>query len=68
MGVPANHEEIPAAYVKMDKEAHLLIFLQIPRRMQVSEETLRVHGAASANELELEMWKSFYELKQASRL
>uniref|UniRef100_A0AAV1V3X7 Reverse transcriptase Ty1/copia-type domain-containing protein n=2 Tax=Peronospora matthiolae TaxID=2874970 RepID=A0AAV1V3X7_9STRA len=67
-GVPAKHSDIPNAYVKAEKEAHLRIFLQMPRGMQVTEETLRTHGATSASELVLELRKSLYGLKQAGRL
>uniref|UniRef100_A0AAV1TQJ1 Reverse transcriptase Ty1/copia-type domain-containing protein n=1 Tax=Peronospora matthiolae TaxID=2874970 RepID=A0AAV1TQJ1_9STRA len=67
-GVPAKHSDIPNACVKAEKEAHLRIFLQMPRGMQVSEETLRTHGATSASELVLELRKSLYDLKQAGRL
>uniref|UniRef100_A0AAV1T191 Integrase catalytic domain-containing protein n=1 Tax=Peronospora matthiolae TaxID=2874970 RepID=A0AAV1T191_9STRA len=67
-GVPSKHGGIPNAYVKAEKEAHLRIFLQMPRGMQVSEETLRTHGATSASELVLELRKILYGLKQAGRL
>lgn len=53
--MPAKHGDIPNAYVKAAKEAHLRIFLQLPRGMQVSEETLRARGATSASELGIEL-------------
>ena len=62
-GVPAKHGDIPNAYVKADKEAHLDIYLQLPRGMSVSEATLRKHGAVNANELVLDLRKSLYGLK-----
>lgn len=65
-GVPAKHGDIPNAYVKAEKEANLRIFLQMPRGMQVSEETLRAHGDTSARELEL--CKSLNGIKQEGRL
>ena len=37
-------------YVKADKEANLQIYLQLPRGMSMTNETLGKHGAASANE------------------
>ena len=67
-GVPAKNGDIPNAYVKVDKETHLYIYLQFPSGMSVSEKTLREHGAANANELVLDLCKSLYELKQAGRL
>ena len=67
-GVPATYGEIPKAYFKADKDAHLDICKQLPSGMSVSEKTLREHGAANANELVLDLCKSLYELKQAGRL
>ena len=49
--VPAKHGDIPKAYVKADKAAHLRIYLQLPRGMSMSDATLREHGATSAKEL-----------------
>uniref|UniRef100_A0AAV1UH64 Reverse transcriptase Ty1/copia-type domain-containing protein n=1 Tax=Peronospora matthiolae TaxID=2874970 RepID=A0AAV1UH64_9STRA len=42
-GVPANHGDIPNAYVKADKEAHLRIYVQLPLGICVSSATLRKH-------------------------
>ena len=61
-GVPAKHGDIHNACVKADKEAYLGIYLQLPSGMSVSEETLRDHGAATANKLV----KSLYKLKQVA--
>lgn len=47
-GVPAAHGDILNAYVKAHKKPYLRIFLQLPRGMRVSEETLRAHDATSA--------------------
>ena len=66
--MPAKHGEISDAYVKADKEAHLDIYLQLPSRMSVCEETLRENVATNANELVLDLRKSLYGLKQADRL
>ena len=68
MGVPDKHGYIPNAYVKADKEAHLKIYLQLSRSINVSGETLREHDVTSANDLVLEVHKSLYGLKQAGRL
>uniref|UniRef100_A0AAV1T9S2 Uncharacterized protein n=1 Tax=Peronospora matthiolae TaxID=2874970 RepID=A0AAV1T9S2_9STRA len=68
-GVPAKHDDIPNAYVKKaDKEPHLRIYLQMPRGMSISKETLRAQGVSNASELVLELRKSLYRLKQAGRL
>ena len=68
VGVPAKNGDIPNAYVKADKEAHLRIYLQLPRGMSASDSTLREHGATSAKELVIEIRKSLYGLKQAGWL
>uniref|UniRef100_A0AAV1TG91 Reverse transcriptase n=1 Tax=Peronospora matthiolae TaxID=2874970 RepID=A0AAV1TG91_9STRA len=39
--VPTKYGDIPKAYLLAEKEAHLDIFLQVPREMSVSERTLR---------------------------
>ena len=44
-GVPAKHGDIPYAYVRAEKEAHLDICLQVPCGMTVSESTMRKIGA-----------------------
>ena len=67
-GVPAKHGDIPNAYLKADKEAHLEICLQVPRRMDVSDDILRELGAANFGEVVHELRKSLYGLKQAGRL
>uniref|UniRef100_A0AAV1VI54 Integrase catalytic domain-containing protein n=2 Tax=Peronospora matthiolae TaxID=2874970 RepID=A0AAV1VI54_9STRA len=67
-GMPAKHGDIPNAYVKADKEPHLRIYLQMPRGMPVSKETLRAQGVSNTSELVLELRKSLYGLKQAGRL
>uniref|UniRef100_A0AAV1UKL9 Reverse transcriptase Ty1/copia-type domain-containing protein n=1 Tax=Peronospora matthiolae TaxID=2874970 RepID=A0AAV1UKL9_9STRA len=67
-GVSAKHGDIPNAYVKAYKEPHLRIYLQMPRGMPVSKETLRAQGVSNARELVLELRKSIYGLKQAGRL
>ena len=54
--------------MKAHKEPHLQTVLHLPRGMRVSEEWLRTHDAASANELVLELRKSLYGIKQASCL
>uniref|UniRef100_A0AAV1UVG8 Reverse transcriptase Ty1/copia-type domain-containing protein n=1 Tax=Peronospora matthiolae TaxID=2874970 RepID=A0AAV1UVG8_9STRA len=66
--VPATHGDIPNAYVEAEKEPHLHIYLQMPRNMPVSKETLRAQGVSNASELVLELRKSLYGLKQAGRL
>uniref|UniRef100_A0AAV1TTK9 Reverse transcriptase Ty1/copia-type domain-containing protein n=1 Tax=Peronospora matthiolae TaxID=2874970 RepID=A0AAV1TTK9_9STRA len=66
--VPAKHGDIPNSYVKADKEPHLRIYLQMPRGMPVSKETLRAQGVSNTSELVLELRKSLYGLKQAGRL
>uniref|UniRef100_A0AAV1TTB1 Reverse transcriptase Ty1/copia-type domain-containing protein n=1 Tax=Peronospora matthiolae TaxID=2874970 RepID=A0AAV1TTB1_9STRA len=67
-GVPAKHGDILNACGKADKEPHLRIYLQMPRGMPVSEETLRSQSVSDASELVLELRKSLYGLKQAGRL
>ena len=57
-GVPAKHGDIPNAYVRAEKEAHLDICLQVPRDMTVSESTLRKIGAAHPGEVVLELRRS----------
>ena len=51
-----------------DKEAHLKIYLQLPRGINVSEEMLRKHGITSEKDLVLELRKSLYGIKQAGKL
>lgn len=41
MGVPARHGDIPNAYMKANKEAHLDIFLGVPVGMEIGVESLR---------------------------
>lgn len=48
VGVPAKYGDIPNAYVRAEKEAHLGILLQAPRGMTVSNSTLREVGASHA--------------------
>ena len=67
-GMPAKHSDIPNSYAKADKKPHLRIYLQMPRGMPVSKETLRAQGVSNASELVLELRKSLYGLKQAGRL
>ena len=67
-GVPAKNEDIPNAYVRAEKEAHLDICLQVPRGMTVSESTLRKVGAIHPGEVVLELRRSLYGLKKAGRL
>ena len=67
-GVPAKHGDIPNAYVRAKKEAHLDISLQVPRGMSLSESTLRKIGAAHPGEVVLELRRSLDGLKQAGRL
>lgn len=43
----AKHGDIPIAYVKTDKEAHLEIDLQLPRGMDVDDRTLEDLAARS---------------------
>ena len=45
--VPAKHGDIPIAYVKTDKDAHLEIDLQLPRGMDVDDRTLEDLAARS---------------------
>ena len=66
--VPAKHGDIPNAYVKADKEAHLNIYLQLSSGMSFSEERLREHGAANSNKLVLDLRKSLYGLNQTGRM
>ena len=65
---PAKHGDIPNAYVKADKEAHLDIYLHMPRGMAVPAKILQDYGATSGDGLVLELRKSLYGLKQAGRL
>uniref|UniRef100_A0AAV1U5R0 Retroviral polymerase SH3-like domain-containing protein n=1 Tax=Peronospora matthiolae TaxID=2874970 RepID=A0AAV1U5R0_9STRA len=53
VGVPAKHGDIPNAYVKAAKEAHLRIYLHLPLGMSVTSATLRKHGAAKARKSSL---------------
>ena len=62
-GVPAKHGDIPNAYVRAEKEAHLDIYLQVPSGMTVSESTLRKIGATHPGEVVLELQRSLYGLK-----
>ena len=67
-GVPAKRSDIPNAYVKAEKEAHLDIRLLVPRGMDVSGETLRELGAANSGEVVLDLRKFMYGLKQVGSL
>uniref|UniRef100_A0AAV1VA15 Reverse transcriptase Ty1/copia-type domain-containing protein n=1 Tax=Peronospora matthiolae TaxID=2874970 RepID=A0AAV1VA15_9STRA len=50
-GVPAKHGDIPNAYVKADKEAHLAILLQVPQAMKIDQDALKMIGAPTKKEL-----------------
>ena len=65
---PAEHGGILSAYAKADKEEHLDNTLKLTNGMSVFEETMREHGDTNFNELLLDLRKSLYGLKQASRL
>ncbi|CAI5732632.1 unnamed protein product [Peronospora farinosa] len=67
-GVGAKHGDILNAYVKADKEADLEILLQVPKRMDVSGDTVKELEATNVSELALQLRKSLYVLKQAGRL
>ena len=67
-GVPSKHGDIPNAYVRAEKEAHLGICLQVPRGMTVSESTLRKICGTHPGEVVLDMRRRLYGLKQARRL
>ena len=64
----AKHGDAPNAYVKAEKEAPLEIRLQVPRGMDVSDDTLRELGAGNSGEVVLELCESLYGFKQAGRL
>ena len=66
-GVPSKHGDIPNAYVRAEKKAHLDICSQVPRGMTLSESTLRKIGATHTGEVVLELRRSLYRLKQAGR-
>ena len=50
-GVTAEHGRIPNAYVHSEKEAHLDIYLQVPRGIIVSQITLIKIGATHLGEV-----------------
>uniref|UniRef100_A0AAV1UKR6 Uncharacterized protein n=1 Tax=Peronospora matthiolae TaxID=2874970 RepID=A0AAV1UKR6_9STRA len=66
--VPAKHGDIPNAYAKADKEAHLDILLQVPQAMTIDQDALKMVGAAKKKEVVLQLRKSLYSLKQAVQL
>lgn len=68
MGVPARHGDIPNAYMKANKEAHLDIFLGVPVGMEIGVESLRSFRVQSPKNLVLHLQESLYGLKQAGRL
>lgn len=67
-GVPAKHGNIPNAYVKAEKVAHLRIFMHVPKGMTVDQETVKKVGVDDAKDVVLELYESLYGLKQAGRL
>nr|CCA13862.1 retrotransposon 4 protein putative [Albugo laibachii Nc14] len=67
-GVPARHGDIPNAYVKVDKEEHLEIYLAIPQGMDIPVNALKEFGVNDKSKLALRLKKSLYGLKQAGRL
>ena len=66
--VPAQHGDIPNAYVKADKEPELNIFLKIPQGMDVFHARLQSYKVEKKNKLSLESKKALNGLKQAGRL
>ena len=62
-GVPENHGNIPNAYVKADKKAHLEILLQVSQAMDIGGDTLKTLGVARRKEVVLQLKKSLYGLK-----
>ena len=67
-GVTEKRGDIPNAYVKADKEAHLEILLHVPQAMEVSEDILKTLGATHKKDVVLVLQKSLYGLRQAGRL
>ncbi|GMF64041.1 unnamed protein product [Phytophthora fragariaefolia] len=67
-GVPARHGDVTNAYVKVDKEEDLQIYLYVPQGMEIGQTKLVELGAHHKRELVLRLKKSLYGLKQAGRL
>nr|CCA16570.1 PREDICTED: copia proteinlike putative [Albugo laibachii Nc14] len=63
-----RHGGIPNAYVKVEEEQNLEIFLAISDGMKVVESILKKIGVDTKDKLELRLNKSLCELKQAGRL
>ena len=66
--MPATHGDIPNAYVKADKEAHLDIYLATSQGMKIKDGILRQYGVQDKSYLALQLKKPLYRLKQAGRL
>ena len=66
--VLSKHGDISNTYMRVKKEAHMDIYLQVPSCMTVSENTLRKIGATHLAEVVLELRRSLYVLNQAERL
>lgn len=66
--VPAKYGDVPNAYVKGDKEAELEIFIHLLKGIDIAMEILKELGVEDEAELELELKKAFYGLKQDGRL
>lgn len=68
LGVSAKHGKIPNAYVKVEKDKEMEVYLRIPQGMDLPEGATRNFGVESEKRLALRLVKSLYGLKQAGRL
>ena len=59
---------MPNAYVKLEKEQHLDIYMKVPKGMQVTGKKLAGVGVQSSGNVTLLFKKSLYGLEQAGRL
>ena len=55
MGCPSKHGNIPNAYVKAGKEAHLEILLQVPQAMTIDQDAIKMVGAATKKKVVLQL-------------
>ncbi|KAG6612670.1 putative mitochondrial protein [Phytophthora cinnamomi] len=53
--VPAKHGDVPNAYVRVDKEAGLDIFIRVPQGMEVMPDVLDRLGVTTQKEVVLEL-------------
>ncbi|CAI5746301.1 unnamed protein product [Peronospora destructor] len=66
--VPARHDDVPNAYVKVSTEPDLNIYLYVPQEMKVSQTEIQRLGVEHAGQVVLQLKQSLYGLKQAGQV